>query len=67
MTAVVSHTITEAAAVISKMDTIERAESEVATSIIITEEAYQALQSSLPGKSDEHSFQLLVQYLQQKE
>lgn len=65
-TATVSGAITEATAVISKMNKIEQAESEIAIPIVITEEAYKALQSALPGKSDEHSFQLLVQYLQHK-
>ncbi len=63
----VSRAITGATAAISKMDDIERAEAEIAVPLVITEEAYQALQSALPGKSDEHSFQLLVQYLQHKE
>lgn len=63
----VSRAITVAAAAISGMDNIERAKAEIAVPIVITEEAYQALQSALPGKNDEHSFQLLVQYLRHKE
>lgn len=66
-TTIVSQAITQTAVAVSQMDNIERAEAEIAASIVITEEAYQALQSALPGKSDEHSFQLFVQYLQHKE
>lgn len=66
-TTTVSQAIIEVTSTISKMDSIEQAAAEVAIPIIITEEAYQALQSVMPGKSDEHSFQLFVQYLQHKD
>jgi hypothetical protein len=45
------------------MGPIEEARQEHATAFEITMTAYQALQRALPGVSDEHSFQLLVQHL----
>lgn len=62
-TDVVSRAIVEAAAVIATEDTREQVESEVALPVFITEQAYETLQSCLPGVSDEHSFQLLSQHL----
>lgn len=66
-TARISQTISRAATAISQMNYGERAEVEVAVPIVITEEAYHALQSALSGKSDEHNFQMLVQYLLHRE
>lgn len=48
---------------LQKLGPVEEARHEHATALEITVAAYQALQSALPGVSDEHSFQLLVQHL----
>lgn len=65
-TETVSQAIIGAAEAISKMDNVEQAEAEVAVSIFITHQAYEALMSVLPGVSDEHSFRLLAQHLRRK-
>lgn len=57
-TDVVSRAIVDAAAVIADEDTKEQIKSEVALAVLITPQAYETLQSCLPGVSDEHSFQL---------
>jgi hypothetical protein len=63
----VSEVLIRTALAISKLDPVEQAEQEIARSLIITEEAYNALKRVLPGVSDEHSFQLLAQYLRTAE
>lgn len=60
----VSQSISEAATTISETeDRIHTAETESAREILVTETAYETLRSTIPGVSDEHSFQLLAQYL----
>lgn len=60
----VSQSINETITTISETeDCIHTAETEPAREIYVTEAAYEALQNTIPGVSDEHSFQLLSQYL----
>ncbi len=59
----VSQAILTAAEALKGISTIQEAEQEQASPLEITQDAYRALQSVLPGVSDEHSFQLLVQHL----
>lgn len=63
----ISEVVLRAALAISKLNPVRQAEQEVAQSLLITEEAYKALKNALPGVSDEHSFQLLAQYLRTSE
>lgn len=62
-TETLSRVIVESAGEIVKLEAAEENKLEVARSILITFEAYEALQRSLPGVNDEHSFQLLTQHL----
>jgi hypothetical protein len=62
-----SRTIIESAREIAQLDVAEENKIEVAQQVFITAEAYQALHSAIPGVSDEHSFQLLAQYLRSRD
>lgn len=60
----VSRSIEEAATAISEMEEHTHiAETEPAREVLVTEVAYEALRNTIPGVSDEHSFQLLAQHL----
>lgn len=60
----VSGCISEAAAAISEMEEPTHiAGAESAREVLVTEAAYEAMRNTIPGVSDEHSFQLLSQYL----
>ena len=59
----ISKAVLKTAQQVTMLDDIAQAQKEAAKSILITDEAYQVLQSALPGVSDEHSFQLLAQHL----
>lgn len=58
-----SAAVLKVSAEIAKMGPLEEARQEHAAAYEISVDAYQALQSALPGVSDEHSFQLLAQHL----
>lgn len=58
-----SHSIVENVAKIERSEDVEVAKTEVARPIRITAQAYDALREALPGVSDEHCFQQLVQFL----
>lgn len=59
-----SRSIGDAATAISETEEHAHiAETEPARQVLITEVAYEALRNTIPGVSDEHSFQLLAQYL----
>ena len=60
---ILSAAVLKVSAAMEKLGPIEEARQENATAFEISFEAYQALQASLPGVSDEHSFQLLAQHL----
>jgi hypothetical protein len=49
---------------ISKEEVNNKIDSNISVALIITKAAYEALRNSLPGVNDEHSFQLLIKYLQ---
>lgn len=66
-TETVSRAVIEAAAAVSAVeDSTTLFVTEAARQILITEEAYKALQNAIPGVSDEHSFQMLAQYLRSR-
>lgn len=62
----VSRAILESTGKIAESEPVEYSIREVAHPITITSKAYGALKSALPGVNDEHSFQLLAQYLRSK-
>lgn len=62
-----SRTIIESSREIAQLDVAEENKIEVAQEVLVTAEAYRALYSALPGVSDEHSFQLLAQYLRSRD
>lgn len=62
----VSKIVIEAASEISKLEISGKPKIEIAHPILIYPEAYNSLQEALPGVSDEHSFQLLAEYLRNK-
>lgn len=64
-TQVVSRAVLKAASVMAQLDPVEQARMETAQAILVTEEAYKALEQAVPGNSDEHRFQRLAQYLRQ--
>ncbi|MGH3088826.1 MAG: hypothetical protein ACRDSJ_16085 [Rubrobacteraceae bacterium] len=60
----ISRSIGEAAAAISKTEEgVLVTATEPAREVFVAESAYEALRNTIPGVSDEHSFQLLAQYL----
>jgi hypothetical protein len=59
----VSETILQSSAKAAEQGPLESAATEVALSLNITEDAYGTLKGAFPGVNDEHSFQLLVQFL----
>jgi hypothetical protein len=61
----VSKVVLETAKAVAGMSKVQEAQQEQAFPLQISIAAYQALQASLPGVSDEHSFQLLVQHLRE--
>lgn len=65
-TETLSSVIIESANEIAEQEATEESKVEVAQPVLITFEAYGALQRALPGVSDEHSFQLLAQHLRSK-
>ena len=58
-----SKAVLATAKLVSKKDVVQEAEKEIAHPFAITLEAYEALQASFPGVSDEHCFQLLAEQL----
>ncbi len=64
--ATLSKAVVETAKLVATMDVVEEADKEIAKPYEITMEAYDALQTVLPGVSDEHSFQLLAEHLRQQ-
>lgn len=66
-TETLSSAIIESADEIVKLEGTEENKVEEAQSILITFDAYEALQRALPGVSDEHSLQLLAQYLRSRD
>lgn len=58
-----SQIILETVEAVKKMDVVEEARQETAHALEITLDAYKALQTTLPGVSDEHCFQLLLQHV----
>jgi hypothetical protein len=51
----------------AKLETGEEMKVEVALPVVITEEAYQTLQTAFPKSvNDDHSFRLLAQFLQKQ-
>lgn len=63
-TEAVSKTILDCFELTSQIERMEISKTEFAEAVIITTEAYQALQAAFPGVNDDHSFRLLAQFLQ---
>ncbi|WP_199306680.1 hypothetical protein [Anabaena sphaerica] len=63
-TTVMSETILDVVAELSEIPSAEFENFETGYSLVITREAYAALQEKLPGVNDDHCFRLLGQYLQ---
>lgn len=62
-TEVVSKTILDCFELAAQIERTEVSKTEFAEPMIITAEAYQALQTAFPGVNDDHSFRLLAQFL----
>lgn len=60
-----SAAVMKTAGILKRLDPIEEARHEHAAPFEITVAAYQELTTALPGKNDDHCFQLLVQHLSQ--
>jgi hypothetical protein len=58
-----SRVIIDTVEAVKKLNILEEARQEKAHPVEITLSAYQALQTTLPGVSDEHCFQLLLQHV----
>ena len=65
-TQTISQAILQQAEVAPRLARIEISQTEVAEAVLITTEAYQALQTVFPGVNDDHSFRLLAQVLRGK-
>ncbi len=64
-TETISNAILVAVAEIAKLDSVEQTKPNMVQAVFVTEAAYLVLKQMLPGVNDEHSFQLLVQYIRQ--
>ena len=62
----VSNTILKCAELASEIEKTDMSYTELAEPVIITTEAYQALQAVFPGVNDDHSFRLLAEFLQRE-
>lgn len=65
-TASISATILKQAAATAQLAEAEVMQMEVAEPVLITAEAYQALQTAFPGVNDDHCFRLLMQILRRQ-
>lgn len=61
-----STVIIDATKILALLEPVEQAKQEIARSLVITQEAYDALRTALPSVSDELSFQLLAQHLRNR-